>query len=906
MQILAVDLDNVKSYEKTKVEFLPGVNAIVGHNGAGKSTLLEAIGFALFDSLEYTQTEFMRAGAKSATVIVTFVSSFDDRPYEVHRRIGSGATYYIFDPQLDMRVCEGKADVQRFLRLHLGVEEGTDLKALFRDAVGVPQGLLTSAFLQSERERAPIFDSLLKLRDYDRAWDKLRDSINWLRSERFAVQNDISGLEGRLERLPVLKAQVAEREATLAATEHDLTAADAELCQVQDRCNELERIHSELAALQARLVQTAQRRVEVESRLASAKQQEVEAEEATRIVAECAADADRYEAAKTAKDALEEQLRRRAQIDARRMAADKAVALGESQLAAVHKELDAVTQAEAAAGTLAPAVAEQTRLEEAVAEARQQQARLEDARRAVVQAQGQVERLHTQLANLEKTLERAGAVAEEQASVEDAMGSLRAEIEQCRDAMSRHETQADALKEQTKQLSSVETALCPVCEQPLTADHRSGMVERNNKRLEAMRVEYKKLKDAKKTHEAALAEQETRAKELHAELLSLPRAQERELVASELRHSQESLAAAQAQVTQLSAATGLVESLVKQLDGLGDPRSRYAVAAGQAHRRAALERQQGELARQADIERAALAQAEAALAEFAGLDEQLEGVSAEAQRYEAAHRAVVENRRLAATLPERQTAVAAFANDLALAAAEVERLEAEQRTVTARYDAAQHAQLKARVDDLRGSIGGLRRQLAYLQDEQGRELAEIENLQEMERALAEHQARRDKMADQEHVLEVVRATLREAGPYMRAVLIRQISDGAHQIFGEIMQDYSRRLAWNDDYGITLEVDGHMRQFALLSGGEQMAAALSVRLALLREMSAINVAFFDEPTANLDETRREALARQILAVRGFQQIFVISHDDTFEQATQNLIRVERHNGVSRVAVDANRA
>jgi exonuclease SbcC len=35
------------------------------------------------------------------------------------------------------------------------------------------------------------------------------------------------------------------------------------------------------------------------------------------------------------------------------------------------------------------------------------------------------------------------------------------------------------------------------------------------------------------------------------------------------------------------------------------------------------------------------------------------------------------------------------------------------------------------------------------------------------------------------------------------------------------------------------------------------------------------------------------------VRGFRQLFVISHDDTFEQATQNLIRVERVDGVSRV-------
>jgi exonuclease SbcC len=72
----------------------------------------------------------------------------------------------------------------------------------------------------------------------------------------------------------------------------------------------------------------------------------------------------------------------------------------------------------------------------------------------------------------------------------------------------------------------------------------------------------------------------------------------------------------------------------------------------------------------------------------------------------------------------------------------------------------------------------------------------------------------------------------------------------------------------------------------------MSAALAVRLALVREMSTLTIAFFDEPTANLDSVRREALAQQILSVRGFTQLFVISHDDTFEEATQNLVRLVR--------------
>jgi exonuclease SbcC len=153
------------------------------------------------------------------------------------------------------------------------------------------------------------------------------------------------------------------------------------------------------------------------------------------------------------------------------------------------------------------------------------------------------------------------------------------------------------------------------------------------------------------------------------------------------------------------------------------------------------------------------------------------------------------------------------------------------------------------------------------------------------------------MEEQITTLETLRGLLRQAGPYITKALIKQISDGAAQIFSDLMQDYTRHLQWGEDYGITLEVDGRERQFAQLSGGEQMSAALALRLALLREMSNIDVAFFDEPTTNLDETRRDSLARQILDVKGFRQLFVISHDDTFEQVTQNLIRIARVEGAS---------
>lgn len=82
----------------------------------------------------------------------------------------------------------------------------------------------------------------------------------------------------------------------------------------------------------------------------------------------------------------------------------------------------------------------------------------------------------------------------------------------------------------------------------------------------------------------------------------------------------------------------------------------------------------------------------------------------------------------------------------------------------------------------------------------------------------------------------------------------------------------------------------------------MSAALAVRLALLKVLGQLDIAFFDEPTTNMDAQRRQRLAESITNLRSFEQLFVISHDDTFEQVTENIIRVERHAGSGQMRRD----
>nr|MBA3241955.1 AAA family ATPase [Acidobacteriota bacterium] len=178
-------------------------------------------------------------------------------------------------------------------------------------------------------------------------------------------------------------------------------------------------------------------------------------------------------------------------------------------------------------------------------------------------------------------------------------------------------------------------------------------------------------------------------------------------------------------------------------------------------------------------------------------------------------------------------------------------------------------------------------------------VAEIARLEEVRTTWQQELLAIDRLKELYDATDFIRDILKKAGPLVTESYLYNISIEANQLFREITGEGGRALRWSKDYEILLEEGGYERPFINLSGGEQMVAALAVRLALLKQLSDIRVAFFDEPTVNMDAERRERLAQQIGQVRDFDQLFVISHDDTFEEAVDHVVAVTRA-GVEEVA------
>lgn len=1057
MQISQIDLDNVKSYRRASISFTEGTNAICGPNGAGKSTLLESIGFALFDVGPTPHSQLVREGEKVGTVTIHVVGQ-DGRAYRVMRKCGSYSQYYVYDPEIEQKVTDNKGETMEWLYEFLGVEETGNLSALFEDAVGVPQGLLTAVFLDRPANRKNTFDPLLRVDEYRRVWDALLEPRRHLEQQITAEEKRIAGFEAEVKALPDWQARAADLQAKVGTDEEQRGATQSDLEEVTRRKGEMEAVKEQLDGLERALSQAEGEVKGLDARLTGAQADVERAKQAQLIVDETR---EGHQAFVMAQDNLEELEAQRTARDGLRkdlQELETQLALAEQRVNGLNTQLGEIQVAEAKMEELQPQVEIQRQLEDSLKEAERNAERLADAekqldeeragladleaKRSKMQkgleeldkVEGELERLRAKLekldreweslqpevagyeAELDQLDEQAIRMAERVVKAEEALDEaksrlahLEARLSKTRANLERRaelEDQIDVVQEelegldgqhealtakaatlraaldqvlaQSAILETAETATCPVCDGPLTPQHRAELLARNQEKeselegdlnaalaqqgrvVETRKENQRTLRDLEKqakklprlaeakdiasqieaqlqtvarVQESLAAEQadvtanEERQAEVEAALAKLqprfeeieqgrigkkeaidqrakrckelPRPAEATELAARIQEKQERVTEIESTVDGLAGAPDEVKRLEGELGTMGDPRREYQRAADVAGKRQDVERDLEETREQVSKHKESMGQIEEKLVVYAGLDERLEAEWQVLEAQETDHQRYLEHIREAETLPERRDKVKTLTAELGTAQAERERLILERERVATDYDAETYAELASSHQVLRDELATLEERLRQQRIQLGEAQAEIDRLIGVEGQLEAACAQHGELTETQTLLGYIRQVLRDAGPKVTKALVEVISLQAARLYADIMADHTARLQWTEDYEILLTTSGRERTFQQLSGGEQMASALAVRLALLREVSDIDVAFFDEPTANLDDQRRDNLAEQILNVKGFSQLFVISHDDTFERDTDHVVRVVKENGVSRV-------
>jgi exonuclease SbcC len=901
MLITRIELQNIKSYSDNVVTFTAGTNAICGENGAGKSTLLESIGFTLFDYLPYTQADFVREGEKTATVAVSFVSNQDGREYQVVRRCGGSSDYYVYDPELDTKIVASKADVADWLREHLGVEPTADLTALFRDAVGVPQGLLTAPFLQTASQRKPLFDRLLRVDEYEQVWKALRETLRHLEDKLARHRESMAAFEAQVQRLPGLRKRAEAMGADVVRIENQVAELRTELDEAIARRDVLETTNKEMDNLTQRVEMLTTRLEGLVQQLATAEKAVNEAEKAQATVEASRPGYEAYETARIALSEMEEERRARDKLRDDQASQETARELARERVKGLEANLLEVEEAEAHIETLQPQLEQQTEWEEAL-KSNQEQVRLLDlAEKQLSERQGQLSELSRRLATVEAGLAQADRVDAE-------LRLARTQLEETRDSRTGLSSEQAALAagisrlaEQSQALEITEAPNCPVCEQPLTPEHRADLLARNRAQLEKLRAQDQGLVEEIAAASETCSKLEQTIQDLEAQLRSLPRMADKQELLGQIAGLEGKLADTGAELERLKESRDQVAHLERELAKLGDPRRQYERLAEKAGQRRGIEEQLEAERHAVGTLEALLAEIQEALAPHADLDQRLAEAQAALSEHEEEHRRYLEHARIAAALPDRREQAETLRAQSDECTVERGSIQNQLAEIAAGFDPDAFAAARQREAELQTAHAGLEGQLGGLRGQVAETEREIQELEAVEQALAAEVAAQARHQAMLELAEFIREVIRQAGPYVTRRLMQQVSLEAARLFADVMADHTARLRWENNYEIVLEKGGRDRSFLQLSGGEQMAAALSIRLALLRELSAIDVAFFDEPTSNLDDARRDSLAEQILSVKGFSQLFVISHDDTFERATHHIVRVRKEDGMSQVEV-----
>ena len=169
-------LNNFKSHQNTTITFDKGVSVIVGENGAGKSTILEAISFALFKQHTAKKIDdLVRNNADSMSVDLEFICN--GKEYKINRTKKSGLKSTLFTKTSTdgdfVHVCTGDKEVSDEMHRILDIDSD-----LFLNAIYIRQGEIADLVDKTPAEKKLLIGKLLGLDSLEKSWKNLLPFIN--------------------------------------------------------------------------------------------------------------------------------------------------------------------------------------------------------------------------------------------------------------------------------------------------------------------------------------------------------------------------------------------------------------------------------------------------------------------------------------------------------------------------------------------------------------------------------------------------------------------------------------------------------------------------------------------------------------------------------------------------------
>jgi exonuclease SbcC len=827
---------------------------ISGSNGAGKSSLLDAMTWVLFGQARKRDEAVVNLQSKAAEVVFTF--AYETNVYRVIRSLVRGKTTTLefqiqnpagedqtseWRPLTERTVRETQARIEQILRL----DYDTFINVSF-----FLQGRADQFAQQPPTRRKEILGNILGLETWEIYRERAAERRKLVERELDSVDGRVAEIDAELGEEEIRKAHLAELESQLKGLTTSRKVQETALENIKqvhaalEKQRELvrklgealERSKTTLAGLQSRLVDKAAER----STHADLVKRTIEVEDAYAALQKARLDLGKWE-----------------------------------QIAERFREHDQRRQP-----LLREIEAERARLEQEKVGLEEQQSMIED--QVPAEAGYQAELVAAKQALEKAEAELAGRVALERQTQEarEKQAELRAENTSLK-------TEMDELKNRIDKLEAAEGAVCPLCGQSLSPEHRQSTLEQLNSRG-------KQLADYWRSNKTTMDKLANEITNSEAEIAHYASADNDRLEASksvaQLTERLQSIRK-KSEEWETSGAKRLIEvtkslgkgkfaadahkklaNVDKELAALG-----YDAAAHDTARQKELQ------ARQAETEYRALASARAALKPLDDEIANLESTIGSQQSFISQQQAEYDE--AVSTL----LAVESQAPDLD--AAESNLLDLKERENQLNQEVGAARQKVMVLDDLR-----IRKK--KLESERGDLGLQIGRYKSLERAFGK---------DGVPALLIEQA-LPEIELKANEILGRLSGDSMHLHF-ETQAKYKdeKRKDLRETLEILVSDGAGLRDYEMYSGGESFRVNFAIRLALSevlaqRKGARLQMLVIDEGFGSQDALGRQRLIQAINAVKGdFAKILVITHLEELKDVFPTRIEVEKGEEGSRVVV-----
>jgi exonuclease SbcC len=844
---IRLELHNFLAYRSPDPLRFEGIHlaCLTGPNGAGKSTLLDAITWALWGRARAKRDDDMiHLGQSDMSVQLDFEQ--EGQLYRVIRRRSrkqrgtstldlfawDGDHFHVVS-EPSIRATQEKID--RLLRLDYDT---------FVHSAFLQQGKADAFTTKAPAQRKQILSDILGLAQWEAYEETVKERLKALTSELEVIDLRIVEIEAELAKEPQLKLALAEAEQAQQEAQEALAAAEKKLEEVAHAPAAMRNAQDRLAERQQRIKQHER---DLQSIAADIERQMARIQGYEAIIQHRAEIEAGYAALQTARDAdhsLGDKLRQLSDVETQRRELER-------QLDAARAELE-----KEASGFQASIVQLQRTLDNADA--------------------GKLSEVEAEIIVLQAMEQDRNRFQEEMAL----LGEKKAELESHKRTLT---VEGQTLRDRLARLEVMEEAVCPLCGQPLDAEHRQQLIEQLQAEINQRRGDYTTNQEQMVEVSRQLAEHRQRISELDGELKRLGP------LLAQAGVLQERVDAADAAATRLSEAQARLDAVRQVLENEAYGQEiRAQLALLDIHRSEIgydsashdAARQQVEDYRDFETRQKEL---EIALTALPDVKASLEAAHL---RQERTQKALLEDQAMVETLH-----------------GEIKQLEALVREQQIRQQEVNHLRTAERV--------AYQRLVTAMQ--------ELDVLESQRMRKADLELRREQKRHEEALCEELRTAFGKKGVPAMIIeaAIPELETDANRLLSR-MTDGRMNLSLttqreNVTGGVseTLEIqiadELGTRSYELYSGGEAFRINFALRVALSQMLARragahLRTLFIDEGFGTQDEDGRNRLVEAITAIQqDFDLILVITHIDELRDSFPVHVVVQKTGSGSRVSV-----